>query len=360
MRKVLFADQLRGLAFICVVIVHWLGVFRQYDLMSYVTGAPAIDLSNHNLYENLLPGLPNFNYGPFGVSLFFLISGFVIPFSMDSSGRGKFIVSRALRIYPVYIISSLVMLLFYFSSHLYWGAPVHLSIKEVIANITLTSSILDYPSIDLINWTLEIEIKFYLIMFIFFNSIKSANIGVILIPLTLLIAFSVSRNFHIFDSSYKQAISFHNLRVEMTYISYMFLGVLINRLYKKDIGVYEFIIASAFLILIVRQTSIVTGVYNIELCYNYAYGYIVFLACYLLNKSFKPNKALSFLSRISYPFYALHSIIGYCSIRYLLSLGVSHAIAFIITFMMVTGLAFIINTTVETPVMKATKRIFAK
>ena len=43
------------------------------------------------------------NWGPFGVALFFVISGFVIPFSFETYGRLDFIVARFFRIYPTYL-----------------------------------------------------------------------------------------------------------------------------------------------------------------------------------------------------------------------------------------------------------------
>ncbi len=42
------------------------------------------------------------NFGAFGVALFFLISGFVIPLSFQSYGRLDFLVARFFRIYPTY------------------------------------------------------------------------------------------------------------------------------------------------------------------------------------------------------------------------------------------------------------------
>lgn len=359
MKKVIFADQLRGLAFLCVVAVHWLGIFRDYNLISYITGAPAIDTSNHNLYDNLLPGLPNFNYGPFGVSIFFMISGFVIPFSMMNGSKKKFIISRLLRIYPVYISSSFIMLAFYYASHRYWGSSGQYSLNEIISNISLTSSMLNYQSIDYVNWTLEIEIKFYLICFLFFNFIKSSKIGVIIIPSLFLVFSSITRNFHIFDASYMYGISFHNLRIEMVYVSYMFLGVLVNRLYTNKINIIEFSIGSVFLLYVVYQTSVIVGINNIQLTYNYLYGYIVFLSCYMIRNSFESNVVLSFLSRVSYPFYALHSVIGYCTMRYLTSLNISHASSFIIAFAIVLLIAMLVNKIIEQPSLMLAKKIFS-
>ena len=42
-------------------------------------------------------------WGHFGVALFFIISGFVIPFSVASTTRAGFAVARVLRIWPTYL-----------------------------------------------------------------------------------------------------------------------------------------------------------------------------------------------------------------------------------------------------------------
>lgn len=42
------------------------------------------------------------SYGFYGVHLFFVVSGFVILTSLERSGPRKFIISRFVRLYPVY------------------------------------------------------------------------------------------------------------------------------------------------------------------------------------------------------------------------------------------------------------------
>ncbi len=54
---------------------------------------------------------PWFMPGPFGVALFFLISGLVIPFSFDRHRTGAFLLARLLRIYPTYLAALLIEVL---------------------------------------------------------------------------------------------------------------------------------------------------------------------------------------------------------------------------------------------------------
>ncbi|MCQ4062259.1 acyltransferase, partial [Klebsiella pneumoniae] len=65
--------------------------------------APPLDVSMP-VYLGWLHRLPQFNWGAFGVALFFLISGFVIPFSFVKATWLSFLVGRFFRIFPLYAV----------------------------------------------------------------------------------------------------------------------------------------------------------------------------------------------------------------------------------------------------------------
>ncbi|MFS8942929.1 acyltransferase family protein, partial [Escherichia coli] len=103
--RVIFASQLRAIAFLSVVAVHWLGIYSlNPTFISSVTGAPDVSTGNSAYYISILPPLPYFNYGPFGVSIFFIISGFVLTYSMRNKSPLGYLFARIIRIYPTYIV----------------------------------------------------------------------------------------------------------------------------------------------------------------------------------------------------------------------------------------------------------------
>jgi peptidoglycan/LPS O-acetylase OafA/YrhL len=78
-------DVLRGLAALCVVVSHYTSYSARY-----LSGAP---------FGVLVPTI----YGFYAVLLFFMISGFVIYFTLERSRTWQdFAVSRVSRLYPAY------------------------------------------------------------------------------------------------------------------------------------------------------------------------------------------------------------------------------------------------------------------
>ena len=347
--KVVFADQLRALAFICVVIVHWLGIYNfQPDFISMVTGASPLPADPGILYNSIVPPLPNFNFGPFGVSIFFLISGFVIPFTMKKKSKLGFILSRTIRIYPTYIICSFIMLAFYIASHLYWGTNSQITVAQFFSNVTLTSSILNYPSIDFINWTLSIEIKFYLACLLIYSAINKGNPAYLILLCMAILAVTF------FTKAYKSSVSpgvfsLDGLKIEMMYVIYMMLGVLFNFLYLNKVRFLSF----SFYSIIVSTAFILTWITGVQanqfpmVAINYLYGYVLFSTFFFLRRMFKELSYIGFLSKISYSFYALHSVIGYCSIRIVHALSGSYIAGITCAVVVVTLLSYYVNVHIE-------------
>jgi peptidoglycan/LPS O-acetylase OafA/YrhL len=101
-------------------------------------------------------------YGYLGVHLFFMISGFVIAASAQGRTASQFAVRRLVRLYPAFWVAVLVTALV----TVFWGAPVlHVTIPEVLANLTMIPSVLNQPMVDRSYWTLLCEIIFYGMVF---------------------------------------------------------------------------------------------------------------------------------------------------------------------------------------------------
>lgn len=97
--------------------------------------------------------------GRVGVVVFFLISGFVIPPSLDTARPAplaSFAVKRLLRIYPAYWLS---IPLSAFAAWWLWGRPF--GAAELAVNATLLQDLLGVPAASGVYWTLLVELAFY-------------------------------------------------------------------------------------------------------------------------------------------------------------------------------------------------------
>ena len=107
-------------------------------------------------------------YGYLGVDLFFMISGFVILWSALGRTAVDFVVSRASRLYPAFWASiaftALCVIVLGGMLPGYQGPP--LDARTLVANATMLPTMLGATRIEDVYWTLEIEVRFYALIFL--------------------------------------------------------------------------------------------------------------------------------------------------------------------------------------------------
>jgi peptidoglycan/LPS O-acetylase OafA/YrhL len=132
-----------------------------------------------------------FIHGAYGVQLFFVISGLVIPLSMikgEYSIRkfGKFMLKRTIRIEPTYIVTILLCCALIILRRLILGEagnPLP-SLNEMVANVTYVVPFTQFDWINPVFWTLGVELQYYLFIALIwpaFNIFKS-NWMLLLLP----------------------------------------------------------------------------------------------------------------------------------------------------------------------------------
>ncbi|MCF2528357.1 acyltransferase family protein [Yinghuangia soli] len=101
-------------------------------------------------------------YGFLGVELFFLISGFVICMSSWGRSLGQFFTSRVTRLYPAYWAAIAVT-----TGTLWFVADGKASVPvdwwDRLVNLTMFQDPAGVPHVDIVYWTLWIEMRFYLL-----------------------------------------------------------------------------------------------------------------------------------------------------------------------------------------------------
>jgi len=83
----------------------------------------------------------------------------------------------------------------------------------------------------------------------------------------------------------------------------------------------------------------------------------VFGTAYALRAYFRSCRPLDWLASISYPLYALHSLVGYATIRFLGAIGITYYLAFVLATAGIMALAYAIHRVVEMPTQNFGKRI---
>lgn len=115
--------------------------------------------------------LAAFRFGWYGVDLFFVVSGFVIAYSAltlyrrDAAGfRTAYWARRLTRILPLYLVT-LVMWIALFAPGFFSGPPAEW-IAQLASHLTFTHSFWTstHGAIDGPNWSLAIEMQFYLLV----------------------------------------------------------------------------------------------------------------------------------------------------------------------------------------------------
>ncbi|MEV0143573.1 MULTISPECIES: acyltransferase [unclassified Nonomuraea] len=119
--------------------------------------------------EHMLPWfLPSlrpywFSLGVYGILVFFLVSGYIIPASLERHGDlRRFWVSRAFRLYPLYLaVAALVV-------GLAWWVPVRAEVPRdgsaVAAHATMLLDVVGVGGVADTMWTLSYEMVFYLLV----------------------------------------------------------------------------------------------------------------------------------------------------------------------------------------------------
>lgn len=108
-----------------------------------------------------------FDPGTYGVLVFFLVSGYIIPASLERHGQvRRFWISRLLRIYPLLTTACAITLLPYVlgARGLRAGLEDYRPATAVLAHLTMLQDVLAVPNVINVLWTLSYEMLFYLLV----------------------------------------------------------------------------------------------------------------------------------------------------------------------------------------------------
>jgi peptidoglycan/LPS O-acetylase OafA/YrhL len=156
-------DFLRGLAALAVCWFHYTNCLPSLVLPSWIR----------------LSGRPGWH----GVEIFFVLSGFVIPYSLHRAqyqlrGFGQFLAKRLVRLHPPYVASLILILALNDLGQRFLGTPTKAdshSLGDILLHLIYGNGILGLPWINSVYWTLAIELQFYLLIGLIFPLVSKAH-----------------------------------------------------------------------------------------------------------------------------------------------------------------------------------------
>lgn len=323
--KIWFAQMLRGVAALMVVYAHifvcrvwWIGgieikdpYLEQIHLMNYF----------ERFYDFLAQKLW-LNLGAIGVGIFFLISGFVISFSINKRSRLNFLLNRIIRIFPVVISALLVDYIVLCCYHIVWTDANNLpNLRDYLVNsMLLLRPVLGTPFVNGVLWTLEIEFVFYVIVCILGRKINSPRaLFVVYIAL-----FALWHLCSCIDASKFPVVGFIKTAIPHIYI--MFCGVFFYNLYKGNLKKGAFPLWGGVMILAPFTVAIYLNYENFpnnpELYLSYTvFPLILFTLAYLGRNAIQRSSVFDFFANISFSLYLAHQMVGYAIVGFLIHFG---------------------------------------
>lgn len=166
-------DALRGIAALVVVFDH-----SSYTFMA-------------DFRRELMP---QFNTSRYAIMVFFLVSGYIVPASLERRGCVRtFWIGRILRVYPL-AAAAVTMLL---AANLLGIAEIRdhdgqSAATVIVAHATMLQELLGTPNLLLVLWTLSYEMSFYLLVVALFTVRLHQQSAAVAIVLAALAAASVT------------------------------------------------------------------------------------------------------------------------------------------------------------------------
>lgn len=361
--KIWFLHLLRGIACLIVLYSHIFYLFwtKYNDIKAYWQGEN-LSINTSGVFicrvNEIIANL-HIGFGTLGVSLFFLISGFVIPISLEKTKGIPFLIQRMTRIYPVYVVGLLILCCSMFAYCFYTNQHWQYGLKNIILNASLLKDWTNVSSMDGINWTLEIELKFYILMafLVQFFNIKKARVAIITALSFLVLKFLTFIPMHSFWSKLAFIINFN-----IFFLTYMLIGTGYYNFYKKKFSLKKLLLYVITMLIICFICMLHNPIFTADATNYYvncSLALLIFTIFYLTRKRLVYNKVLNFLANISYPLYVVHGFNSYILMTVLYKYTQNYYICTSTAFFMSLLLACILHVMVEMPSVAFGKKLSA-
>jgi peptidoglycan/LPS O-acetylase OafA/YrhL len=354
------------LAALTIVVTHYFyGFWMVPGAIAGLIGAPALEPRPNAFTQAIDTILPYGFLGHFGVALFFLISGFVIPFALMGRGRMEFAIERFFRLWPTYAAGLTLTVLAVIGCSRWYGGRLPFEPSTYFLQLLFVRDLFWVPSIDAIVWTLEIEIKFYILAMVLASSLRAGRLLPLLTAATLIAGVFVAVSF--LPGWLNSASWFFRPLYALSHsgmvICYMLIGTVFNFLYRGIVPLKSALLACGFLFAATAvqwPVGVMAGATRSGLI-SYGIALAVFAISYFSKRHFRNTPPLlAWLADVSYPLYVVHGVAGYVVMRLAIDAGASPPLVMALTTVIAFATAWILHKLIEVPTHAMGKRIATK
>jgi peptidoglycan/LPS O-acetylase OafA/YrhL len=269
-KPLFFIDNARGLAALAVAVFHYFGTLNNQYLDGTMIEKTAVYLEN-------------------GVPVFFIVSGFIIPYTLLHNGYElknypRFLWKRILRLDPPYWVSMAMAIgITWFLAHRA-GAEFPYTAAQLLSHIGYINAFVGFPWVNVVFWTLAVEFQYYVILGLIFPLMArydTVRVVIIALLFTLPAVFELYRD---------------NITTQAPYFGFGILACFYfcDRLpnIERYFWVLYFIFCSVFGVLAWHYVAVMCVTVLLFVIFNFQ------------------HKVLQFLSLISYSLYLIHNYTG--------------------------------------------------
>ncbi|KTD39102.1 acyltransferase [Legionella nautarum] len=288
MKRIIFLDWLRIFSFSSVLIGH-----KFYPILLGFSNDDSVHESLRFLIKLILPLC---FAGGAGVVVFFLVSGYVITHVLQTEQPLEFLVKRIFRIYPLYIFAVLLQYSLLYSAH-----PGIINLQIIIPQLLLVGDFFQTPySLSGVEWTLRVEVLFYLFMFTlrYFKIIGQYEYA---LPGVLAIAALIIGNLPTTPHAEYLAIGYLNI-----YGPFLFLGAFFWMYENKKVSFAQMSLFTGF-IFIQHWHLIATINPGWRHVHFAGLAFLIFLAVWTARDKLFFNRLILFISELTYSVYLMHN-----------------------------------------------------
>jgi peptidoglycan/LPS O-acetylase OafA/YrhL len=272
------------------------------------------------------------NYGHFGVEIFFVISGFVIPYALHHAGYtlrsfGTFMLKRLARLEPPYLVSILICI----AIAVICQQAFPFSWQQLALHLAYLNTFFHYKWLNAVYWTLAIEFQYYILIGLLFPVLMRTYGAIIMGLVGCALAWLVRDHTLVF-----------------VHFPFFFLGMVLFQLKIRKLSSGR------------GATLMLLSAITIFFIHDFMYVLCGLSTLMVMVLPVRGHRAWMFFGGISYSLYLLHAPLSEVGMRFIAGFGTSDsvmALALLPCMVALIALSWMYRIAIEAPAHRWSKKI---